>query len=122
MKRKGSEQKLLELFERLAPESQETLLAFAEFLAARGPRDRSFAEPVPIPRPHEETVVMAIRRLTRTYPMLDRRRLLAEASRYMAQHALEGRPASEVIEELEAVFARHYRKFRTEGGRRGDEP
>jgi hypothetical protein len=40
--------------------------------------------------------------------MLDRKRLMAEASQFMAQHALEDRPAREVIDELEAVFARHY--------------
>ncbi|HXF66834.1 MAG TPA: hypothetical protein VNK67_09090 [Burkholderiales bacterium] len=122
MRRGSGEKKLLELFERLAPERQETLIAFAEFLAARAPEQGGLTEPRPIPRPAEETVVMAIRRLTRTYPMLDRRRLMAEASRYMAQHALEGRPAGEVIDELEAVFARHYRKIKAQGARREDDP
>ena len=52
----------------------------------------------------------AIRRLVRTFPMLDRKRLMAEASQFMAQHALEGRAAREVIDDLEAVFARHYKE------------
>lgn len=106
---KGDEKQLLDLFEQLAPEQQDRLIAFAEFLGGSAPDAAGAAsEPVAIPRPDGETVTMAIRRLVRTYPMLDRKRLMAEASQFMAQHALEGRPAHEVIDELEKVFARHY--------------
>jgi hypothetical protein len=103
---------LLDLFERLAPEQQERLIAFAEFLA-EGATDATSAvrEPVAIPRAPGETVTMAIRRLVRTYPMLDRRKLMVEASGLLAQHALEGRAAGEVIDDLEALFARHYKKL-----------
>ena len=107
------EKQLLDFFEQLAPEQQDGLIAFAEFLGGSVPNAVGTAsEPVAIPRPDGERVTMAIRRLVRTYPMLDRRRLMLEASQFMAQHALEGRPAHEVIDELEAVFARHYRKMR----------
>jgi len=105
---KGEEGKLLDLFGRLAPEQQDKLIMFAEFLSGDGPDAAAASEPLAIPRPAGETVTVAIRRLTRTYPMLDRRKLMAEASQFMAQHALEGRAAREVIDELEAVFARHY--------------
>lgn len=106
------EEKLLDLFERLAPEQQDGLIAFAEFLAGRPPDGLDLARvPMAVPRPDGETVTMAIRRLVRTYPMLDRRRLMVEASRFMAQHALEGRAAAEVIDELELVFSRHYRRM-----------
>jgi len=112
------EKQLLDLFERLAPEQQEGLIAFAEFLNGSVPDAAGTAsEPVAIPRPEGETVAMAIRRLVRTYSMLDRKRLMAEASQFMAQHALEGRPASEVIDELEKVFARHYEQHKAEGKR-----
>lgn len=53
---------------------------------------------------------MAIKRLTRTYPMLDRRKLMGPTSLLVSQHALQGRPAAAVIDELEMVFARHYRE------------
>lgn len=110
---KRDEKQLLELFGRLAPEQQDRLIAFAEFLGGSAVDAAGAAsEPAAIPRPDGETVPMAIRRLVRTYPMLDRKRLMAEASQFMAQHALEGRPAHEVIDELEAVFARHYQKMR----------
>ena len=107
------EKQLLDLFERLAPEQQDGLIAFAEFLGgSASPAAGTASEPVAIPRPDGERVTMAIRRLVRSYPMLDRKRLMAEASQFMAQHALESRPAREVIDELEAVFARHYQKMR----------
>ena len=112
---KGEEKKLLDLFERLAPGQQDGLIAFAEFLGgSASPAAGTASEPVAIPRPDGERVTMAIRRLVRSYPMLDRKRLMAEASQFMAQHALESRPAREVIDELEAVFARHYRNMRSD--------
>lgn len=117
---KGEEQKLLELFGRLGEEQQDRLIAFAEFLTAGAPGGAAPTAPLAIPRPAGETVTMAIRRLTRTYPMLDRRRLMAETSQFMAQHALEGRPAVEVIDELEKVFAQHYRNMQERGGRRDE--
>lgn len=109
--------KLLELFGKLDDRQRETLIEFAGFLAARAPQGDDAgpsapAEPLSIARPAAETVVMAIKRLTQTYPMLDRRKLFTDTSRYMAQHALEGRPAAEVIDELEVVFSRHYEKLK----------
>lgn len=118
---KGEGKKLLGLFGRLDDRQQETLIAFAEFLATRATQGDTglpaSAEPLPIARPAEETVVMAIKRLAQTYPMLDRRKLFSDTSKFVAQHALEGRPAAEVIDELETVFARHFERMREEGGR-----
>ena len=115
------EKQILDVFARLAPEQQDRLIAFAEFLGGGAPDAAGAAsEPVAIPRPDGETVPMAIRRLVRTYPMLDRKRLMVDASRFMAQHALNGRPAVEVIDELERVFARHYRELLDRGDRRDE--
>lgn len=105
-RRKPSDRKLLDLFGKLAPDQQDRLIEFAELLVADAPPAGD--ETRILPGPAGETVTMAIRRLTRCYPALDRRRLMGEASRLMAQHALEGRGAAEVIAELEAVFAWHY--------------
>ena len=106
---------LLDLFERLAPEQQDRLIAFAEFLADDPVAEHAAGRtPTIIPRPAGESVPMAIRRLVRSYPMLDRRRLMVEASKFMAQHALEGRPANEVIDELEELFARHFEHHQKE--------
>jgi len=111
----GEVQRLIELARSLAPEQRQTLLEFAEFLVARSGTVAA-AEPVAVPqhepRPDNETVVRAIQRLTRTYPMLDRRKLLVETSRCVESHVMQGRAATAVIEELEIVFARHYEAYR----------
>ena len=114
---KEEEKKVLDLFGRLALEQQDKLITVAEFLNGNALDAAAASDPLAIPRPAGETVTMAIRRLTRTYPMLDRRKLMAEASQFMAQHALEGREAAAVIDELEAVFARHYQRQKAEGKR-----
>jgi hypothetical protein len=114
---RSEEKKILALFEKLDSVQRQTLIEFAGFMAARAMQEGDAApsapvQPLPIARPESETVVMAIKRLTQTYPMLDRRKLLGDTSKYVAQHALEGRPSMEVIDELEVVFSRHYENLR----------
>ena len=109
--RRKEEGKLLDLFGQLTSEQQDKLIAFAEFLTGNPSGGPATAEPVAIPRPASETVTMAIRRLSKSYPMLDRRRLMGEASRLLAQHALEGRPSVAVIDDLEALFVVHYENY-----------
>ncbi|WP_430733427.1 Crp/Fnr family transcriptional regulator [Ectothiorhodospira lacustris] len=108
----ASERRLRDLYRGLSAPDQETLLAFAEFLAGRTPAvPVSIPLPEPIPRPAEETVIRAMKRLSATYPALDKARLLNETSQLMTQHVMQGRGAVEVIDELEAVFARHYQRL-----------
>jgi hypothetical protein len=110
---RGEEQKLVERFRALNAEQQALLNEFAEFLAQRAasaaPR---MIAPRHEPRPENETVVKAIQRLARTYPMLDRRKLLAETSRCVEQHVIHGRDANEVITELELIFDQHYTRIK----------
>lgn len=108
--------RLIELFHGLETGEREMLLSFAEFLATRGPRSerpaRQPCEPLMLPRPDNETVIAAIKRLSRTYPMLEREALLGEASSLMSAHLLQGRAAREVIDELETLFASAYTTYR----------
>ncbi len=67
------------------------------------------AKPLDIPRPEQESVVAAMRRLSRTYPMIDKDKLLDRASMLMQAHILQGREAQAVIDELETLFEAHYR-------------
>ena len=111
-----SEQKRLQrIFRQLPPEQQQTLLAFAEFLqagmASKPPPPTKLQR---LPRPPNESVVAAIKRLAQSYPMLEKARMLDETSRLMTEHILQGRERVEVIDELEAVFLRHYEKFTRE--------
>jgi len=107
------ESRLTELFRRLGSGERETLLAFAEFLVSRsGVADvpAEVAAPAPIPRPEQESVVAAIKRLSASYHMVDRSKMLHETSALMSQHVMQGRAAEEVIDELEVLFLRHYEK------------
>jgi hypothetical protein len=107
------ERRLLRLYRGLPANQKASLLDYAEYLSHRAaPEQEETKEPVPIPRPAEESVIKAIRRLKQTYPMLDANRLLHETSGLMAQHVVHKRPAPEVIDELEALFRRLYEEHR----------
>ena len=107
--------RLLALFRTLSETRQQTLMDFAAFLADKESADSANApalEPVPIPRPEQENVVMAIKRLRATYPMLDSADLFNEASAQMTRHLMHGIPAPEVIDELEQIFLQRYQSSR----------
>lgn len=110
------ERTLLEAFRRLDANQRENLLAFAEFLMLRSAPQSvpvsALEQPTPIERPDDESVVKAIKRMSATYPMLDRRKLLHETSNLVNEHVMKGRDARAVIDEIEAVFARHYEKYK----------
>jgi len=111
---------LLRMFSRLDAPRRASLQAFAEFLcqqqeqeeqgtaASAAPEPRT---PVDIPRPEEESVVAAMRRLSKTFPMIDRDALLDRAASLMTAHMLQGQPAAQVIDELEALFAEQYQNY-----------
>lgn len=105
------EKRIVELYAQLPEAERKSLLDFAEFLASRCKKAPVSLEPRDIPRPEEESVVAAMKRLRETYHMLDHSRLLHEASGLMAQHLMQGRPAPEVIDELEEMFLRHFEKL-----------
>jgi hypothetical protein len=73
-----------------------------------------FPTPENIPRPEQENVVKAIKRLTATYPMVPRERLLNETSSLMTAHVIHGKAATVVIDELEVMFVQHYTTLKTE--------
>lgn len=111
----NDDKRLLDLFTRLGAAERATLLAFAEFLVSRMPEPLAAPAvsevPLAIPRPETETVIGAVRRLAATYPMVDRSRMLHETASLMTAHMVKGRPAPEVIDELQQLFAQHYQLF-----------
>ncbi|HEY5603176.1 MAG TPA: Crp/Fnr family transcriptional regulator [Gammaproteobacteria bacterium] len=124
---KSIEKKLLKYFSRLTEAQQQTLLQFAEFLAARGDsvRDAEVKKEIPKPiqkqRPAEETVVGAIKRLTASYPMLGKDKLFNETSVLMTRHVMQGHAANLIIDELESLFRRHYEALINEQPRNSEE-
>jgi len=112
-----SQRQLIKLFAQLDAENQQHLLAFAEFLASKPQPAASVdfdepPEPAHEQRPDNESVIAAIKRLSRSYSMLNKDDMLHETSDLMTSHVLKGRPAGEVIDELEVLFLRHYEKYK----------
>lgn len=105
------ENALRAVFRELSGADQLLLLGIARRLAGHVEEDRLKIDApayVEIPRPAEESVIKAIRRLTATYPSMDKKDLLTKASSLMSQHLLQNRPAMDVIDELEQLFEKHY--------------
>jgi hypothetical protein len=113
---RGEQRRLLNLFDKLDRQNRDTLMVFAEFLATRVPVDEGAAQTAPeqpkaIQRPRKESVVAAIRRLSETFFMLDRQDMLNDTASLMGAHVMHGRPAADVIDELESVFKTHYDRY-----------
>ena len=112
------EQQLTEYFQQLAAGDQATLLAFAAFLASRGgpshnatvkpPEPVTIPEPEIIERPDEESIVGALKRLSKSYPMLDKAEMLNATSDLVATNIMQGSDPAGVINELEEIFSSHY--------------
>lgn len=106
------DKELLRMFRELPSSAQSQLLEFAEFLASKHQKSK---EPLPtpslLPASANETVVGALKRLSASFPMLDKAKLLNETSILVSQHVMQGRDKTEVIEEMEAVFHRHYQRL-----------
>ncbi len=113
----ANERRLLRLYRALPASRQEGLFDYVEFMLARAqPELPEVAnEPLGIPRPGQESVVKAIKRLRENYPMLDRARILHETSGLMTQHLVHGKVASQVIDELEALFLHHFQAIQSGG-------
>ena len=112
----SAEQQLTELFQQLGVSEQKTLLDFAAFLASRTPTlpVAVKAEPVVVPepeiieRPAGESVVGALKRLSKSYPMLDKTVMLSATSELVATTIMQGSDPVPVIDELEVIFRDHY--------------
>ncbi len=103
---------LLQYFEGLDDNRRVALMEYADFLYQRSEKKQlPLSEPQMTTRPDQESVVGAIKRLSESYAMLDKQAMLHELSGLMAQHMLQGRPASEVIDDIEAAFAAQYQRL-----------
>ena len=108
------EKELLQHFRQLDVDNQNTLMRFAEFLAQSNEDEpQEIAEPEYIEALEGESVVGALKRLSASYFMLDKSKILNETSALMAQHIIQGRDRQEVIGELEVVFKTHYEKIKS---------
>ncbi len=112
MSQKPDGKSLLQIFETLDAERQNSLLHYAEFLQSKGGLvTNEIGEPQDIPRPESETVVGAIKRLKQTYPMVESMTVFSAASSLMTDHMVKGRDATEVINDMEKLFDDFYRQM-----------
>lgn len=117
----AGDKKLLKYFRALSTANQQTLLRFAEFLVTDdekidnedeiSSRSSSPQQPELIERPAQENVIKAIKRLSKTYPMVDKSIMLNETSDLMTKHLIHGQSASEVIDQLEELFKNAYQTY-----------
>ena len=107
---KASAQSIASIFDDLPEKDQTTLFEFAEFLKSRAPEPApKITEPLGIVRPEEESVVGAIKRLKKNYPMVSQKEMLNETSEFMMQHMMQGKAAKDVIDELEMLFENKFK-------------
>ena len=110
------ERQLVKIFKSLDSANKDALIAFAEFLQIRSMPDSSelqnkqllSTEPLDIPRPEKESVIKAIKRLSDTYPMVDKENILHPITDLMTAHMLQGKKANDVINELQEIFFKEY--------------
>ncbi len=117
--------RLAQMFDLLAAEQRETLLAFAEFLVDRNRRPGepelaertgsssvgALAQPAFEERPDDETVSAALSRLSRVYHMLDTEALIERASdELLSRDAISSTSQRGLVDDLERYFAEHYQR------------
>lgn len=110
-----SSQELIDLYESMDDERKQSLSDFADFLYAKAePIVKEIPSPEDIPRPQEETVVGAIKRLKITYHMVESMTVFSAASSLMTEHMVKGREVTEVIDDMENLFEDAYQKLVTD--------
>jgi hypothetical protein len=107
---------LLAVFRNLNKANKFTLTQFAKFLQSQQTdgEEPVSQEPLDLPKPEDETAVKALKRLKKSYPMIDAdMSLLDDASRLLMEK-ITGTPDPEVIVKLEALFVERFKRWQLE--------
>ncbi|MGN7613013.1 hypothetical protein ACQZV8_13115 [Magnetococcales bacterium HHB-1] len=116
------EKELIKIWQNLSKEDRHSLVMFARFLNQQKEEEDddttmtleeeiTLAGPVDIPAPDQENAVQALKRLKKTYPMVETdMSLLDEASRLVAK-AVMGASHAAVILEMEKLFVDRYQNM-----------
>ncbi|MBF0182951.1 MAG: Crp/Fnr family transcriptional regulator [Magnetococcales bacterium] len=109
--------RLLAAWEKLGREEQRNLRLFAEFLVQQsggaGQSKEIPQEPLPIAKGENESAVAAMKRLKKSYPMIEADFSLLESASQLLLKRIMGTPDAEVIGELETLFASRYQEWKT---------
>lgn len=118
LSKKRESKQLANLYEQLSDGARQNLMDFAEFLLAKQEARSgtpAILEPEYTPPREGESVIQAVKRLSASYHMLDKGKLLNDTSMLVTEHTLQGRDREEVIADLEMVFKQHYQRYVEEG-------
>jgi hypothetical protein len=66
-----------------------------------------------IERPPQESIVGALKRLSKSFPMLNKAEMLSATSELVATSLMQGSDPAGVIDELEKIFNAHYEQFKS---------
>lgn len=112
-------QRLLSAWRQLDAEDRRNVRLFAEFLVQRQTACDEVAhpppsEPLPIAKPDGETAVKALKRLKKTYPMIETDLTLLEQASQVLMQKVMGSADVEVISRLEALFSDRYKLWKSD--------
>lgn len=107
---------LLKNLRQLPPEQQQALVDYSDFLCQRYAIEETSVPQTPadISRPQVESVMKAIRRLSKTYPMLESKEMFEKTSSFMMRNLMHGEGSETVIDEMEVFFHQSYQNFLVE--------
>ncbi len=112
---------LINLYEAMDDERRRSLCDFADFLYAQAePISKEVPAPEDVPRPQQESVVGAVKRLKVKYHMVESMSVFSAASTLMTDHMVKGRDVVEVIDEMEVLFEDAYDKLLQASGMQDD--
>lgn len=113
---------LIDLYQSMDDERKRSLCDFADFLYAQAePISKEIPAPEDVPRPQQETVVGAVKRLKIKYHMVESMTVFSAASTLMTDHMVKGRDVIEVIDEMDALFEDAYEKLLQANGSQDDD-
>lgn len=112
------QKRLMSIWRSLSQSDRNTLLLFAKFLKhqAGDEEDQEVVSqhPISLPKPPGESAVLALKRLKKSYPMIDTdMSMLDEATRLIMQKVM-GAEDAVVIEQLEKLFENRYQTWSSE--------
>lgn len=104
------------IWKQLSESHRETLLRFAQFLLTQEAEDRRLApaptQPLGILAPSGESVVQALKRLKKNYPMIETDIPLLDAAAQLVMQKVLGASDEVLIEKMEALFLSNYQRWR----------
>ncbi len=110
---KKNEKLFLNQFKQLNELQQQSVMDFTFFLLSQQNNHEQGKIQVPqlIDKQADESVIAALKRLTATYPMINKNGVLDKATLLMSQHLLQGKEKIKVIGELESLFSEKYQQY-----------